>query len=208
MKFLNSDVTLCLGAHPDDVEYGMAGTFSCCSQTKFIVLVMSSGGDFDQTTIESNRREENLDVWSLFGNVSGEVIDGFVKDQSEDSMVNLIEKKYLLGVDTVLIPPMIDSHFEHRIINKLGPALCRRLPLNLIEYRTPSTLNNWIPNYFVNLNEKQYNLKKIALKKFVSQQKAPYFADKTLDSFHHNFQCSKKGYEIVESYKIVESFLK
>ena len=116
MKFLNSDVTLCLGAHPDDVEYGMAGTFSCCSQTKFIVLVMSSGGDFDQTTIESNRREENLDVWSLFGNVSGEVIDGFVKDQSEDSMVNLIEKKYLLGVDTVLIPPMIDSHFEHRII--------------------------------------------------------------------------------------------
>ena len=30
MKFLNSDNVVCIGAHPDDVEYGMAGTFSRC----------------------------------------------------------------------------------------------------------------------------------------------------------------------------------
>ena len=34
-----------------------------------------------------------------------------------------------------------------------------------------------------------------------------YFNDKTIDSFHHNFQCHKKGLSIVESYRIVESFL-
>ena len=41
---------LVFGAHPDDVEYGMAGTFSKCTDTDFVVVVMSDGGDFDKTT--------------------------------------------------------------------------------------------------------------------------------------------------------------
>ena len=50
MKFLDSDHVLCIGAHPDDVEYGMAGTFEKCNETEFTVFVMSDGGDFDNTT--------------------------------------------------------------------------------------------------------------------------------------------------------------
>ena len=66
MKFLNSKKVLCVGAHPDDVEYGMDGTFSKCNDTDFIVLVMSDGGDFDKTTTYEDSIEENKNVWDVF----------------------------------------------------------------------------------------------------------------------------------------------
>ena len=209
MKFLNSDYVLCIGAHPDDVEYGMAGTFLKCDETEFSVYVMSSGGDYDKTTLEIDRAAENRMVWNSFTNVSGYIInDKFVRDQSEDSMVQFIEKHIHPHIDVVVTMPQQDSHFEHRKINNLGPALCRRSPITLVEYRTPSTLNHWIPNHFENISEKDYTVKKNILKLFESQQDAPYFKDKTIDSFHHNFLCNKKGLSIVESYRIVEGFQK
>ena len=61
---------------------------------------------------------------------------------------------------------------------------------------------------FENISEKDYIVKKNILKLFESQQDAPYFKDKTIDSFHHNFLCNKKGLSIVESYRIVEGFQK
>ena len=208
MKFLNSNHVLCIGAHPDDVEYGMAGTFHKCKDTNFTVFVMSDGGDFDSTTKEVDRGSENRSIWNLFSNVSGWIGTKFVKDQTEDEMVNLIENGMHPHFNVVVTTAQEDSHFEHRMVNNLGPALCRRDPLTLVEYRTPSTLNHWVPNHFVSLDKYQYNKKKLILKKFKSQQKAPYFNDDTIDDFHHNFLCSKKGLKVVESYRIVESFQK
>ena len=48
MKFLNSSHAICIGAHPDDVEYGMLGTFLKYRDTHFRVIVLSGGGDFDK----------------------------------------------------------------------------------------------------------------------------------------------------------------
>ena len=38
MKFLNKNKVVCLGAHPDDVEYGMSGTFEECNETQFFII--------------------------------------------------------------------------------------------------------------------------------------------------------------------------
>ena len=208
MKFLDSDYVLCIGAHPDDVEYGMAGTFQKCRETEFTVMVMSAGGDFDSTTDSADRGSENRMIWNMFDNVSGYIGDKFVRDQTEDKMVNFIENYMHPHFNVIVTAPYEDSHFEHRKINNLGPALCRRSPITLVEYRTPSTLNHWIPNYFVNLDKELYNKKKMALKRFKSQQKAEYFREDSIDSFHHDYLCIKKGLEIIESYRIVESFQK
>ena len=93
MKFLNSKNVLCIGAHPDDVEYGMAGVFSKCTDTDFVVLGMSDGGDWDKTTSYNDRQKENENVWDLFPNVTGLLGNNqdFVKDQPEDDMINFIE---------------------------------------------------------------------------------------------------------------------
>tara|TARA_B100001564_G_scaffold253053_1_gene215147 strand:+ start:185 stop:808 length:624 start_codon:yes stop_codon:yes gene_type:complete len=206
MKFLNSSHAICIGAHPDDIEYGMLGTFIKYTDTYFRVIVLSGGGDFDNTTKESDRRGENESIWELLPNVVGEVKDGFVRDQAEDSMVDYVERRMYNMMSTIFTTPQLDSHFEHRMVNKLGPALCRRRPMNLIEYRTPSALNTWIPNHFVSLLNLQLHEKKKMLRLFTSQQHAPYFKSKAIDNFHSNYQASKRGIDIVESFRIVESF--
>ena len=55
-KFLGFDNVLCLSPHPDDIEYGMAGTIVKHTDTNFDILILTEGGDFDFTTsnTESN----------------------------------------------------------------------------------------------------------------------------------------------------------
>ena len=48
MKFLNSTHAIVIGAHPDDIEYGMLGTFLKFTDTHFRIIVLSGGGDFDK----------------------------------------------------------------------------------------------------------------------------------------------------------------
>ena len=62
MKFLNYDKVLCLSPHPDDVEYGVLGTICKYKDTKFDIVVLSQGGDFDKSTAKS-RQAECKKVW-------------------------------------------------------------------------------------------------------------------------------------------------
>ena len=94
MKFLNLDKVLCLSAHPDDTEYGMLGSMATYGETQFDVLVLSDGGDFDETTGE-DRTKECMYIWDWFENVNGEFSEqSHVKSESEDFWVNHIENKY------------------------------------------------------------------------------------------------------------------
>lgn len=95
--------------------------------------------------------------------------------------------------------------YEHRFVNKFGDALVRKDAISLIEYKTVSTSNTWIPNVFSNITN-FYNRKLKALKEFKSQSKKLYFQKSTLDSFHSNFQCRKRGKDFVEQFRIIEIF--
>ena len=63
MKLLNYDKVLCLSPHPDDIEYGVLGTIMKYKDTKFEIVVLSQGGDFDESTAEERQEaiEEFLD---------------------------------------------------------------------------------------------------------------------------------------------------
>ena len=94
MKFLNYDKILCLSPHPDDVEYGMLGTIMKHKDTKFDVVVLSQGGDFDDTTTKE-RHEECLRALMHIDNVDYSFSkEKFMKDRGEDEWINIIENKY------------------------------------------------------------------------------------------------------------------
>ena len=95
--------------------------------------------------------------------------------------------------------------FEHRFVSKFGSALCRFSPISLIEYHTFSSLNSWQPNLFIDI-EKYYGKKLKSLEQFKSQSHKSYFKKRSLDAFHSNFQCNKKGIGMVEQFKIIELF--
>tara|TARA_Y100000593_G_scaffold1004_1_gene1924 strand:- start:287 stop:973 length:687 start_codon:yes stop_codon:yes gene_type:complete len=223
MKFLGYDKVLCLSPHPDDIEYAMLGSMAKYKNTQFDIFVLSEGGDFDATSSKA-RHDECYKVLEHFDNVKLEFSNiKFVKDKEEDEWVNIIETKYdIKKYDCIFVPPAEDSHFDHRTINKLSRALVRFDKCGVISYRTPSTLDKWIPNYFVDLNhignrnEKDghsngthmtflastWFLKINRLKLFESQQGKPYFEEGSLNSFHSNYGCSKRGMAHTESFRI------
>ena len=63
MKFINLNKVLCLSAHPDDVEYSMLGSIIRFEDTIFDIVVLSSGGDFDDTN--KNRDVECSKIWHM-----------------------------------------------------------------------------------------------------------------------------------------------
>tara|TARA_Y100000593_G_scaffold45167_1_gene85950 strand:- start:644 stop:1330 length:687 start_codon:yes stop_codon:yes gene_type:complete len=227
MKLLNYSKVLCLSPHPDDVEYGMLGTICKYKDTQFDVVVLSQGGDFDESTAES-RQEECKKVWEHIDNLNGSFIDSkFIKDKDEDEWVNILENKFdISSYDCIITTSPTDSHFEHKMVSNLTYPLVRRSKCGIIQYKSPSTLDTWTPNLFVDLNvlvdrnredghsEDTHRLfmafiwyvKLHKLKLFESQQDKSYFDEFSLNSFHSNYQCSMRGMNHVESFKIIRGY--
>ena len=213
LKFLNLKRALCLSPHPDDTEIGMMGTIFKHHDTKFDILCMTKGGakGYDETN-ELDRRKEVDNVWSFWENLTDHVkvyhskYDYF-EDCTEPGWINYIENEFVKknNYDGLFIPTAEDSMFEHRFVNKFGSALCRFSPISLIEYHTFSSLNSWQPNLFVDI-QSIYHEKCNSLQEFKSQSHKSYFKRKSLDAFHSNFQCNKKGKGMVEQFKIIELF--
>jgi len=201
VKFLNFNKVLCLGAHPDDVEYGMLGSMCKFTDTEFDILILSEGGDFDKST-GKDRQLECKNIWDKISNVNGKFTGiKHVVNHQEDEWVNILESGGYISdeYDCIFTLPNEDSHFEHRIVNNMTPALVRHKRIGIISYRTPSTLDNWIPNFYVeiDLDEKiEY------LNAFESQLEKPYFSEKSFKSFHSNYQCFKKNMKFVELFRV------
>mgnify|MGYP001238679315 CR=1 FL=1 len=227
MKFLNYDKVLCLSPHPDDAEYGMLGTICKYKDTKFDIVVLSQGGDFDKSTAKS-RQNECKKIWENIDNINGVFIESeFIKDKDEDEWVNVLENKFdISSYDCIFTPSPLDSHFEHRMVSDFTYALVRRSKCGIIQYKSPSTLDTWIPNFFVDIGVIESRDKKDGhsnqthtlfmagiwyikvnrMKLFESQQDKSYFEDQSLKSFHSNYQCSMRDMPRVESFKIIRGY--
>jgi LmbE family N-acetylglucosaminyl deacetylase len=209
MKFLNFNRVLVLAPHPDDAEYSVAGVILKHQDTHFDVLCLTQGGDCDATTGES-RIQEVLNAWSLaeIGNChlhfSNEKL---LKHKDVDQWIHWVETNFTkkFDYDCIMTTSEYDSHFEHVIVSSLAAPLSRIKPYSIIQYRSPSTLEKWIPNLFVSL-EDFYYIKCNMLQEFKSQIDRPYFTQPVLDGFHTNFQCMKKGKGYVESYRIITCY--
>ena len=204
MKFLNLNKVLCLSAHPDDTEYGVLGSMISCGDTQFDVVVLSNGGDFDVTTGNS-RFSECQWIWDKLTNVNGTCLEfTCVKDSPEDFWVNHLENNFdIKGYDVILSLPKHDSHFEHRMVNHISKAMLRGIGTGLITYRTPSTLEEWIPNFYVEIDDLLLDSKIQDLRDgFSSQKDKLYFQEQSIKSFHTNYQCSKVGVGYVEQFRI------
>lgn len=209
LKLLNYSRVLCLSPHPDDVEYSMAGTVKKYDGTFFDVVCLSVGGDVDTTT-DVQRIEEVKDFWRHIecSNVAVHFPGvTHVKDLGDDLWVNLLETQFVrqFQYDAIFTPSESDSHFEHKIVSRLGPPLSRLEKISIIEYCSPSTLEEWIPNMFVDIDD-EFELKLESLAEFRSQSARKYFTAATIRNFNTNFRCSKRGLAHVEQFRIKQIY--
>lgn len=207
MKFLNFDRVLCLAPHPDDAEYSIAGIVLKYPDTHFDILCLTQGGFCDVTTGEA-RHKEVEDAWSVSNVINYRLYfsdEAVLRNKGIEEWVKYIEDTFTHKhtYNCLLVPSEFDSHHEHVIVSTLAAPLSRVTPYSILQYRSPSTLDTWIPNLFISLSEEQYSTKKEMIKGFKSQMGKPYFLDNVVDGFHTNFQGLKKGKGFVESYRII-----
>ena len=202
MKFLNANKVLCLSPHPDDIEYGALGIMYKFQDTQFDIVTISIGGKFD-TSSGQKRFAECQTIYDNFPNINGSfLLDDHTINFGYDYLVHLIETKYDMSqYDLILLPPDEDTHHDHKKINVVGMALTRKEKCGIIDYKTPSTLETWVPNYFVDITSFIDN-KITQLHKFKTQSKHLYFTPEVIKNFHINYQSSRRGYGYVEMFKI------
>jgi LmbE family N-acetylglucosaminyl deacetylase len=206
MKFLNFNRVLCLSPHPDDVEYSMSATILKYIDTQFDILCLTQGGDCDKTT-NSTRLVEAVNAWKISNAKNYTLYFSdlkLFKDRNIDQWIKYIEDNYtnINDYDCIMTTSDHDSHFEHVLVSTLSYPISRIKAYSIIQYRSPSTLETWIPNMFVSITD-FLDKKKLMINQFKSQINKPYFSNDIVNGFHTNFQCMKKSLGYVESFKII-----
>ena len=191
---------LCISPHVDDVEYGMAGTILKHTTTQFDILEMIPENEA--------RFQEAKQFWAPVPNCNVLFSElNFAHGVQEREWIKYLGGFFPLdSYDTLYIPPHQDSHFEHRLSNRIGIALMRASRAAIIEYRTPSTFNTWAQNMFVDVSS-TYEKKAELLTIFESQRHCSYFEPDCIRAFHSNYQCVKRGLPLVEQFKVLTLYV-
>jgi LmbE family N-acetylglucosaminyl deacetylase len=203
MKFLNFNKVLCLSPHPDDVEYSMSGTICKHNSTIFDVFCLTNGTSTDVST-NSKRIAEVQQFWSLFScnnvNLIFPEVDNF--EHYNVAQWTTCLDRMISEYDAICTTTNIDSHQEHIFVNSLAVATSRNSCLSIIEYKSPSTLHEWSPNYFVDIEQYLDNKIGSLQNSFVSQTDSTYFNDSCMKTFHMDYNCLKRNLNFTEQFKI------
>ncbi|OGI12559.1 hypothetical protein A3K64_01485 [Candidatus Micrarchaeota archaeon RBG_16_36_9] len=165
---------LAIGAHPDDIEYGVGGTIAKLVKANHNItfLILSSGeasGDSATRKQEAIRGAKILGVNNvLFGNLK----DSQIKHEKEtiDIIENAIKKT---NPDRIYTLYMEDGHQDHRN-TALSTISAGRNVASIFFYENPTVFSNHFnPNVFVDISD-TINDKLKALNSHVSQNIKPY----------------------------------
>lgn len=160
---------LAIGAHPDDIEIGCAGTVRKHVENGddviFLILTQArnGGGTAEERKAEAENAAKILGVrLCLF-------LDYEDTKLPEDAVViNRIEEVIkLFTPDRVYIPYHNEIHQDHRATNKTSIAACRNVK-QILMYEGPSTFNDFQANFCVDIS-KQVDKKIEAIKAHTSQ---------------------------------------
>ena len=161
-------VVLAVGAHPDDVELGCAGTLVLHKMKgdRVYVLVLTKGeasGDAEVRENECRRAAEILNVDRLF---FGDLKDTRVGDGREtiDEIEKVVDE---VKPDIIYAPVCKDTHQDHRNTGHAAMSAGRRCKMILL-YEGASTQRDFYPQVFVDIGQ-SFEMKLKATRVFGSQ---------------------------------------
>jgi len=203
MKLLQFNKVLCLSPHPDDVEYSMSATIKKFQDTQFDLICLTKGTSTDASFGNSRLKEVQL-FWDQMQCSNVKLIDPFYESFEAATIaqwITAIETNMPMNeYDAIFTTSKLDSHQEHIFVNSLVPSLTRSKPISIIEYKSPSTLHSWSPNYFVScdIDSKLNSLRNA----FISQLDSVYFNESLIKLFHSDYNCSKRNVKLTEQFNI------
>ena len=158
-------------------------------------LIVVAGRD------EVRRREqENASaVLSMDVTIRGDFPDGSVTH--DVALVHFIERN-LEGVNTLLSPPVLDSHQDHQATALAVISATRRSPVTLIEYETASVTAEWVPNMWMPMTDHDLDVQTRAVSCHLSQAERTYMTRRWLEA-RAIFRGQQVGLPLAQAYRIV-----
>lgn len=151
---------MCIGAHPDDIELGSAGTILKHLQNgDEVYALILTNGEMGNHPID---RRECLDSLKKIGIkneniVFGNFPDGFV--EANLKTIKFIEdnlKKY--KIQRVYTHSPDDRHQDHRNLSLSVTSAARKIP-EIFHFQGPSTHLSFVPHYFIELSKEEVDKK-------------------------------------------------
>ena len=161
-------MVLAVGAHPDDVELGCAGTLALhkLNGDKVYLLVLTRGEASGNAEVRERECRRAADILGVDGLFFGGLEDTEVHDGRET--IDIIEKIVeQVKPDIIYAPTSKDTHQDHRNTGYATLSAGRRCKVILL-YEGASTQRDFVPQVFVDI-EKTFELKKKATRVFGSQ---------------------------------------
>ncbi len=143
---------LAIGAHPDDIEYGCAGTLIKYAKRghHIFLMVLTSGQEGGSTEIRQQEQEAAAEIMKV-----QKVFWGNYHDTQLPLNKELIEKiEEVLGEvkpDLILVNYGDDTHQDHRILTRATMSATRYVR-NVLFFEGPTT-QNFNPQVFVDISD-------------------------------------------------------
>ncbi len=144
---------LCMGPHPDDLEFGVAGTLiKYANKGHNVYLMLMTQGDVGGEP--ETRRREQTESGVIMG--IKEIFWGGFRDTQlrvDAETIGKVEDIFKkVKPEVVFCCCGDDTHQDHRILSLIVKSAARNTG-NLLFYETPTTLPSFQPNVFVNIED-------------------------------------------------------
>lgn len=202
---------IAIGAHPDDIEIGAAGTIKKFSNSgaEVFFLIATYGENshpapalqIEQRKKESIASAEYLGVKQIFFlNLHD------TKIEHNGMTVSAIEKYInLLDPNFVLTHTKEDGHQDHKNLAFSTISACRRKKINILHYETPSTAQTFLPTLYSDISDTiKYKLE--TLKMFVSQNHKNYLDPEVIKGLSQ-YRGYTSGSEYAEGFEVSKFYL-
>jgi LmbE family N-acetylglucosaminyl deacetylase len=158
---------LALGAHPDDIEFGCAGTLAKYARRGQGIYLMiltkgEKGGDGEERAKEQKEAQQSMLAKKIFW---GDFKDTALPPQGE--LIKAVEEVILeVKPNMIFVNYIEDTHQDHRDLARAVNSSARHIR-NVLYYEVPTT-QNYSPTIFVDI-EKYMDIKVQALMAHRSQ---------------------------------------
>jgi len=194
---------LAVGAHPDDMELGCAGTLALHSLRgdKVYLLVLTKGeasGDADVREKECRESAKILGSCDLF---MGGLPDTKVSDGREtiDVIESILDR---VKPDVIYAPSSKDTHQDHRNAGYAVLSACRRCRVILL-YEGASTQRDFNPQVFIDIRD-TFQKKLEATRAFGSQVGNKGMYSKAMKAVEGlaKFRGYQAGVDVAEAFEV------
>ena len=196
---------LAIGAHPDDVELGCAGTLRkhVLENDKVFIIVASLG---EKSGDDKERHKEAMKSAKLIG--ASEIYFLNLEDTNvkHDGTTVSILDKYMNEIkpEIVYVHSTKDYHQDHEAISKSTLSASRQMKNSVVLYESPSTTIEFKPTAYNDISD-VFKFKLACIEQYISQGEKEYMEGQAIIGLA-NSRGNVIGVEFAEAFEVARLF--